>query len=293
MNIIKSKKRKTRFQDKVEVILDALPYIRKFQGAVAVIKYGGAAMVDPELKREVARDIALLNYTGMKPVVVHGGGREINNWLAKIGKKPEFAPNGLRVTDKETMEVAEMVLGRIGKEIVELLHREGEARAVSLSGKDAGLLIAEKMQSEYDLGFVGTIKSVDTGVITNLLAKDYIPVISSIALGVNGDTFNINADTAACELAKELEAGKLYLMTDVDGVLDNKKRLIHRINKKKAGELLEQKIITGGMIPKIKSALEVLSIGVQSVHIINGTIEHSLLLETLTSAGVGTMVTLD
>ncbi|GBR75364.1 acetylglutamate kinase [Candidatus Termititenax persephonae] len=282
-----------KFQDKVEVILDALPYIRKFQGAIVVIKYGGSAMTDPRLKREVARDIALLNYIGMKPVVVHGGGKEINSWLDKIGKKAEFAPNGLRVTDKETMELAEMVLGRIGKEIVELLHREGETRAVSLSGKDGGLFVAEKLQSEYDLGYVGEIKTVNAEIVHELLSKDFIPVISSVAMSRTGETYNINADIAACKIAKELEATKLYLMTDVDGVLDGNKKLIQRIDKKKAEELLESKVIAGGMIPKIKSALDVLSIGVKSVHIINGTVEHSLLLETLTSQGIGTMVTWD
>ncbi|MDR2430976.1 MAG: acetylglutamate kinase [Candidatus Margulisbacteria bacterium] len=281
------------FQNKVEVILDALPYIRKFQGAVAVVKYGGSAMIDPELKREVARDVALLHYIGMKPVVVHGGGKEINNWLARLGKKAEFAPNGLRVTDKDTMEIAEMVLGRIGKEIVELLQHHGEAKSVSLSGKDAGLLQAEKMRSEYDLGYVGEVTAVNTDIISNLLEDGYIPVISSVALGADGQTYNVNADTAACKIAKELEAAKLYLMTDVDGILDKNKKLIHRINRKEAEVLIEQGIISGGMIPKIKSALEVLSIGVQSVHIINGTLEHSLLLETLTSAGVGTMATWD
>ena len=283
----------TAFQDKVEIILDALPYIRKFQGTIAVVKYGGSAMVDPELKREVARDIALLNYIGMKLVVVHGGGKEINSWLDRMGKKPEFAPNGLRVTDKDTMEIAEMVLGRISKEIVELLHHHGEARAVSLSGKDAGLLQAEKMKSEYDLGYVGEVVAVNTGIVKSLLAEGYIPIISSVALGTDDQTYNVNADTAACKIAKELKATKLYLMTDVDGVLDKNKKLIHRINQKDADALIEQGVISGGMIPKIKSALEVLSAGVKSVHIINGTQEHSLLLETLTSEGVGTMVTLE
>jgi acetylglutamate kinase len=282
-----------KFQDKVEVILDALPYIRKFQGAIVGIKYGGSAMIDPHLKREVARDIALLNYVGMQPVVVHGGGKEINNWLDKVGKKAEFAPNGLRVTDKETMEIAEMVLGRVGKEIVELLHREGETKAVSLSGKDAGLFVAEKLQSDYDLGFVGEIKTVNAEIVRGLLEKGFIPVISSVAMSRAGETYNVNADIAACQIAKELEATKLYLMTDVDGVLDKDKKLIQRLNKKKAEELIENKVISGGMIPKIKSALDILSIGVKSVHIINGTVEHSLLLETLTSTGIGTMVTLD
>lgn len=282
------------FQDKVEVILDALPYIRKFQGAIAVIKYGGSAMTDAALKRQVARDIALLHYIGMKPVVVHGGGKEINSWLDRLGKKAQFAPNGLRVTDQETMEIAEMVLGRISKEIVELLHHHGGARSVSLSGKDAGLLQAEKMQSEYDLGYVGEVVNVNTGIIVSLLQDGYIPVISSVALGTDGETtYNVNADTAACKIAQALKAQKLYIMTDVDGVLDKDKKLIQRIDRKNVDALIEQGVITGGMIPKIKSALEVLSSGVQSVHIINGKLEHSLLLETLTSEGIGTMVTLE
>lgn len=279
-----------RFTEKVEVILDALPYIRRFQDAIMVIKYGGSAMIDAEMKREVTRDIALLHYIGIKPVIVHGGGKEINKWLEKIGKTPEFAPDGLRVTDSETIEVAEMVLGRIGKDIVQTINVAGETSAVSLSGKDGCLLRAKKIESNYNHGFVGDITQVNTDIILTLLNAGKIPVISSIGIGDDGNTYNINADYAAAEVAKALKADKLILMTDVDGVLDKDKKLITRINHKSAEQLIANGTITGGMIPKIKSALDVVASGVRSVHIINGTLAHSMLLEILTSAGVGTMV---
>lgn len=279
-----------KFQEKVEVILDALPYIRKFQDAIMVIKYGGSAMVDAKMKREVTRDIALLHYIGVKPVIVHGGGKEINKWLEKLGKTPEFAPDGLRITDAETIEVAEMVLGRIGKDIVQTINVEGETSAVSLSGKDGCLLKAKKIESQYNHGFVGDITAVNTEVLFTLLDSGKIPVISSIGVGEDGNTYNINADYAASEIAKALHADKLILMTDVDGVLDKDKKLITLINHASAEQLIKDGTISGGMIPKIKSALDVLDSGVRSVHIINGTVEHAMLLEVLTSDGVGTMV---
>lgn len=279
-----------KFTEKVEVILDALPYIRQFQDAVMVIKYGGSAMIDAEMKREVTRDISLLHYIGIKPVIVHGGGKEINKWLEKIGKKPEFAPDGLRVTDGETIEIAEMVLGRIGKDIVQTINVGGETSGVSVSGKDGCLLRAKKIESSYNHGFVGDITEVNTDVIHTLINAGKIPVISSIGIGDDGNTYNINADYAASEIAKALKADKLILMTDVDGVLDQNKKLIPRINHASAEQLIKDGTITGGMIPKIKSALDVLDSGVHSVHIINGTVEHAMLLEILTSDGVGTMV---
>lgn len=280
-----------KYQDKVKAILEALPYIKKFHGTTVVIKYGGSAMLDNNMKKIVARDITLLNYIGMKPVIIHGGGKEINKWLDKIGKKPEFSPDGLRVTDMETMEVAEMVLGRVSKDIVKLINSDGETKAVSLSGKDGGLLKAVKMESQYEHGFVGDVQEVNVKLLETLLAAGNIPVVSSIGLGNDGETYNINADHAACAIAGALKATKLILLTDVDGVLDKEGRLIQRINKQKSEELISSSVITGGMIPKIKSVFEALEQGVKSVHILNGTVEHSILLEILTDQGIGTMIT--
>ncbi len=278
-------------QEKVKAILEALPYIKKFAGATIVIKYGGSAMLDEELKKAVIRDITLLSYIGLRPVVIHGGGKEINRWLDKIGKKSEFSKEGLRVTDLETMEVAEMVLGRISKEIVQLINSEGETKAVSLSGKDGGLIKAIKMTSEIDHGYVGDVESVNIKLIETLLSAGNIPVISSIGMGDNGDTYNINADHAAYAIAGALNATKLILLTDVDGVLDKDKQLIQRFNANEAEQLINDGVITGGMIPKVRGALSALEQGVRSVHILNGTIEHSILLEVLTDQGIGTMIT--
>lgn len=278
-------------QEKVKAILEALPYIKKFTGAKVVIKYGGSAMLDEELKRAVIRDITLLSYIGLRPVVIHGGGKEINRWLDKIGKKSEFSKEGLRVTDLETMEVAEMVLGRISKEIVQLINSEDETKAVSLSGKDGGLIKAVKMLSEIDHGYVGDVESVNIKLIETLLSAGNIPVISSIGMGDKGETYNINADHAAYAIAGALNASKLIMLTDVDGVLDKDKQLIQRFNANEAEKLIKDNVITGGMIPKVRGALSALEQGVKSVHILNGTIEHSILLEILTDQGIGTMIT--
>lgn len=280
-----------KYQDKVKAILEALPYIKKFHGSVVVIKYGGSSMLDNNMKKIVARDITLLNYIGMKPVIIHGGGKDINKWLDKIGKKPEFSPDGLRVTDLETMEVVEMVLGRLSKEIVKLINFDGETKAVSLSGKDGGVLRAKKMESQYDHGYVGDVIGVNTKLIETLLNAGNIPVISSVGLGTDGETYNINADDAACAIAAALKATKLIMLTDVDGVLDKDKNLIQKIYRQKADEMIAQGVITGGMIPKIKGVFSALEKGVRSVHILNGTIEHSILLEILTDQGIGTMIT--
>ncbi len=280
-----------KYQDKVKAILEALPYIKKFHGSIVVIKYGGAAMLDINLKKIVARDITLLNYIGLRPVIIHGGGKEINKWLDKIGKKSEFSPEGLRVTDLETMEVAEMVLGRISKEIVKLINSDGETKAVSLSGKDGGLIKAAKMTSEFDHGYVGDVTQVNVKLLETLLNAGNIPVVTSIGLGDDGETYNINADHAACAIAGALKATKLILLTDVDGVLDKEGKLIQKISKQKSESLINEGVITGGMIPKIRSVFDALSQGVKSVHILNGTIEHSILLEILTDHGIGTMIT--
>lgn len=280
-----------KYQDKVKAILEALPYIKKFHGSTVVIKYGGSTMLDNNLKKIIARDITLLNYIGMKPVIIHGGGKDINKWLDKIGKKPEFSPEGLRVTDLETMEVVEMVLGRISKEIVKLINFDGETKAVSLSGKDGGVIQAKKLESQYDHGYVGDVVGINIKLIETLLNAGNIPVISSVGLGTDGETYNINADDAACAIAAALKATKLILLTDVDGVLDKEGKLIQRIHKQKADELINSGVITGGMIPKIKGVFAALEKGVKSVHILNGTIEHAILLEVLTDQGIGTMIT--
>lgn len=278
-------------QEKVKAILEALPYIKNFAGTTVVIKYGGSAMLDETLKKAVIRDLTLLSYIGLLPVIIHGGGKEINRWLDKIGKKSEFSKEGLRITDLETMEVAEMVLGRISKEIVQLINSEGETKAVSLSGKDGGLIRAVKLKSEIDHGYVGDIENVNIKLIKTLLAAGNIPVISSIGMGKNGETYNINADHAAYAIAGALKATKLILLTDVDGVLDKDKQLIQRFNATEAEKLIADGVITGGMIPKVRGALSALEQGVSSVHILNGTVEHSILLEVLTDEGIGTMIT--
>lgn len=272
-----------------EVLIEALPYIKAFSGSIIVLKYGGAAMVDSALKEKVMQDVALLRYVGMRPVVVHGGGNEITRWLDKVGKKAQFI-DGLRVTDAETVEIAEMVLvGKISKELVYLIGKYGGS-AVSLSGKDGGLVTAKKIKARNDLGFVGDVAAVNTKVIKHLIEDEYIPVISSIGVDKKGQTFNINADHFASALAGALKARKLILLTDVKGVFDKKKKLIQRIKVNEIGGLIRNKTIQGGMIPKLQSAAEAVKKGVKSVHIIDGRVEHSILLELLTDHGVGTMI---
>jgi len=278
-------------EDKVKAISEALPYIKKFHNKVIVLKYGGSAMTEDNLRQQVAQDIVLLKYIGMKPVVIHGGGKEINKWLEKIGKKSEFAPNGLRITDAETMEVVEMVLGRISKEIVQMINKGDDTKAVSVSGKDGGMVIAEKRSSEYELGFVGDITKTDVSLLKTLLDAGNIPVISSIGQGEDSHTYNINADSFACAVAGALQAEKLILMTDVDGVLDKDEKLISRIDKKIADKMKKEGTISGGMLPKIDGCLDAIKNGARSVHILNGTKEHAILIELLTDHGIGTMIT--
>ncbi|MEA4902910.1 acetylglutamate kinase [Desulfitobacterium sp.] len=288
--------------DKARVLIEALPYIQKFAGKTVVIKYGGHAMLDQDLKESVMLDILLLHSVGIRPVVVHGGGPEINTMLNKVGKESQFI-RGLRVTDEETMEIAAMVLvGKLNTEIVSLLNHFG-GRAVGLSGKDAQLLQAVKkplkvqnQQGEYeevDLGFVGEIEQVSPGIIESLLDQGYIPVISPLAGGVDGESYNINADTAAGKIAEALEADKFLLLTDVRGVLKDVKdpeSLISVIKQEEVPKLLETGILMGGMIPKVECALEALDGGVGSVHILDGRILHAILLELFTDGGIGTMI---
>lgn len=287
--------------DKARVLIEALPYIQKFAGKTVVIKYGGHAMLEQELKEDVMLDVLLLHSVGIRPVVVHGGGPEINAMLKKVGKESHFI-RGLRVTDAETMEIAAMVLvGKLNTEIVSSLNRFG-GKAVGLTGKDAKLLQAVKkpMQvqnpqgefEEVDLGFVGEIDQVNPSIVRTLLEQGYIPVISPVAGGEDGETYNVNADTAAGGVAKALKADKFLLLTDVPGVLrdvHNPNSLISVIKEEEIKDLTEGGVISGGMIPKVECAQEALQGGVGSVHILDGRIPHAILLELFTDGGIGTM----
>jgi acetylglutamate kinase len=288
-------------QDKAQVLVEALPYIQKFAGKTVVIKYGGHAMVDQSLKESVMLDILLLHSVGIRPVLIHGGGPEINSMLNKVGKVSQFV-QGLRVTDAETMEIAAMVLvGKLNTEIVSLLNRFG-GKAVGLSGKDAKLLQASKkpMQmlnskgetEEIDLGYVGEIEKVSPGIVFSLLEQGYIPVIAPVAGGERGESYNINADTAAGKIAEALAADKFLLLTDVKGILrdiNKPESLIPTIHREEVKGMIEQGILTGGMIPKVECAVSALNHGVGSVHILDGRISHAILLELFTDGGIGTM----
>ncbi|MFM8630454.1 MAG: acetylglutamate kinase [Betaproteobacteria bacterium] len=282
---------------KAAVLAEALPYIRRFHGKTVVIKYGGNAMTDDHLKQSFARDIILLRLVGILPVVVHGGGPQIESLLSKVGKKGEFI-QGMRVTDNETMDIVEMVLaGQVNKEIVELINHAG-GKAVGLTGQDGGLIRARKMmvkadpgsQEVLDLGHVGEIESVDPAIIHSLLASGFVPVIAPIGSGREGETYNINADLVAGKIAEILKAEKLILMTNTPGVLDKDGHLLTGLSAREIDALFADGTISGGMLPKISSALEAARSGVHSVHIVDGSVPHCLLLEILTNEGVGTMI---
>ena len=282
---------------KAAVLAEALPYIKRFHGKMVVIKYGGNAMTEEHLKQSFARDIILLRLVGILPVVVHGGGPQIESLLARVGKKGEFI-QGMRVTDTETMDLVEMVLaGQVNKEIVELINHAG-GKAVGLTGQDGGLIRARKMlvkaddtsTEAFDLGHVGEIESVDPAIIHSLLASGFVPVIAPIGSGREGETYNINADLVAGKIAEILKAEKLILMTNTPGVLDKKGNLITGLSAKEIDGLFADGTISGGMLPKISSALDAAKSGVASVHIIDGRVPHCLLLEIMTSEGVGTMI---
>lgn len=283
------------------VLVEAIPYIRTFYGKTFVIKYGGNAMINEELKRGVMEDIVLLKFLGVNPVVIHGGGPEITQMLKRVGKESRFV-QGLRVTDGETMEIVQMVLvGKLNKEIVSKINLLG-AKAVGLSGQDANLIIAEKtvptMPADFDgeipdIGFVGEVSKINTELLHQLIASGYIPVISSIGMGTDGVSYNINADTAAGELAAALEAEKLIMLTDVEGIFEDysdKSSLISALTIEKAHEMINQGKIEGGMIPKVQACITALQHGVKRTHIIDGRQLHSMLLEILTDKGIGTMV---
>lgn len=279
--------------DKAKILVEALPYIQEFHGKTVVIKYGGAALVNEEIKNTLIQDIALMKYVGFKPVVVHGGGPEINQMLERLGIKSEFV-NGLRITDEDTMEVVEMVLaGKVNKKIVTEITLQGTP-AVGLSGKDAGLLKVKKQEPEgRDIGFVGEVTDVDVNLINTLLNSGFIPVISPIGIDESGQTYNINADYVAVKIAGALEAQKLVFLTDVSGLLSDVNdagSVITRIKESRIRELLADGTITGGMIPKIECCMAGVDAGVAHVHILDGRVEHALILEIFTKEGIGTMI---
>lgn len=278
--------------EEASILVQALPYIQKYNGKIIVIKYGGNAMVDDELKRSVCRDAVLMHYVGMKPILVHGGGPEISAVMKKVGKEPTFV-NGLRVTDEETMEIVEMVLaGKTNKGIVSIINNLG-GRAVGLSGKDANLIVAEKAAGEVDLGFVGEVAKINPTILTDLLEHGYIPVISSVAIGPNGESFNVNADHIAGEIAAEVGAAKLMMMTDVPGIyadFSNKSTLISELSVADATKMIATRHIDKGMIPKVEACITALAGDVDRTHIIDGTMPHSLLMEIFTDTGIGTMI---
>lgn len=287
--------------DKASTLMEALPYIRRFYQKTIVIKFGGHAMIDSELKKNFAMDITLMNYIGLNPVVVHGGGPQIEEVLEKMGKTSTFV-DGLRVTDREIMDVVEMVLvGKVNKEIVSLINQQG-GRAVGLSGKDGNLIIAKKLKFSSlsvskrkrtikDIGLVGEVEAINPHVIETLAQSKCIPVIAPTGIGRNGETYNINADTVAGKIASALRAEKLILLTDTEGVLDKDGVLISTMNEKKAKDLIKKGQITGGMIPKVLCSLHTLEEGVAKAHIIDGRVKHAILLEIFTDVGVGTQIT--
>jgi acetylglutamate kinase len=285
-----------------DILIEALPYIRFFSGMTVVIKYGGHAMVDEQLKIDFARDITLMKFVGMNPVVVHGGGPQINSVLDQMGISPRFV-RGMRFTDEQTMDVVEMVLGgKVNKSIVSQINQQG-GKSVGLCGQDGGLIYAEKLQimepgdensppEIIDPGLVGTVTQVNPTVINTLTNQGFIPVIAPVGAGINGETYNINADLVAAKVAGALSAGRLIYLTDVDGILDSSGKLISSMNTKAINNMVDDKTISGGMIPKIEYALDALRSGVGKVQIINGIRRHALLLELFTDKGIGTEVIL-
>ena len=283
-----------------DILIEALPYIRRFSGKTVVIKYGGHAMVDEDLKTNFSKDISLLKTIGVNPVVVHGGGPQINEVLKTMGITSTFI-KGMRYTDDATMDVVEMVLGgKVNKDVVSRINLEG-GRAVGLSGKDAGLILAEKMTIYHqedaskppeiiDPGMVGDVSSINPEIIHTLSAQGFIPIIAPVGMGSKGETYNINADVVAARIASALNAERLILVTDVDGVLDSNKALISSVNEPQAREMIRDNRISGGMIPKVECGLSALNAGVKKAHIINGKIAHAVLLELFTDSGIGTQL---
>ena len=277
---------------KAEVLIEALPYIQKFNRKIIVVKYGGSAMSNEELKRNVIKDVTLLKLVGFKPIIVHGGGKEISQWVGKIGKEARFV-NGLRVTDEETMEIAEMVLSKVNKSLVTMVQELG-VKAVGISGKDGGLLTVDKKYADgQDIGFVGEIKDVNPKVLYDLLEKDFLPIVAPVGLDEGFATYNINADDAACAIAKAVGADKLVFLTDIEGLykdINDKSSFISRITASDAEALIAGGLIGGGMLPKLNNCTSAIENGVNRVHILDGRIPHCLLLELFTNSGVGTAI---
>ena len=284
-----------QYLDKAEVLIEALPYIQKFNRKVIVVKYGGSAMVDENLKKRVIEDVTLLKLVGFKPIIVHGGGKEISRWVSKVGMEPKFI-NGLRVTDEPTMELAEMVLGKVNKELVQMVESLG-VRAIGLSGKDGGLLnVTKKYSNGEDIGYVGEIQKVNADILWDLLDKDFLPIVCPIGLDDSFHTYNINADDAACAIARAMNAEKLAFLTDIEGVYkdpNDSSTLISELQISEAKEFIEKGYIGGGMLPKLNNCIDAIENGVSRVHILDGRIPHCLLLEIFTNKGIGTAILKD
>ncbi len=279
-----------KYLEKAEVLIEALPYIQRFNRKIIVVKYGGSAMIDEELKKSVIEDVVLLKLVGFKPIIVHGGGKEISRWVSKVGMETRFV-NGLRVTDAETMELAEMVLSKVNKELVAKVQSLG-VKAAGISGKDGGLLTVEKKYSDgQDIGYVGEVTKVDTTIIKDMLEKDFLPIVFPVGMDSDFETYNINADDAASAIATALNAEKLAFLSDVEGVRldpEDPESVISELYIPEAEELISKGIVAGGMLPKIKNCIDALEKGVSRVHIMDGRIPHSLLLEIFTNKGTGT-----
>lgn len=277
---------------KASVLIEALPYIQRFNRKIIVVKYGGSAMVDDSLKRSVIEDVTLLKLVGFKPIIVHGGGKEISRWVEKSGMEPKFI-NGLRVTDEPTMEIAEMVLNKVNKSLVQLVEQLG-VLAVGVSGKDGGMLKVEKKYADgEDIGFVGDIKEVNPKILYDLLEKDFLPIVAPIGLDSAYNTYNINADDAACAIARAISAEKLAFLTDIEGVYQDPQdpsTLISELPISQAKELIDSGYIGGGMLPKLNNCIDAIDNGVSRVHILDGRIPHCLLLEIFTNKGIGTAI---
>lgn len=279
-------------KSKAEVLIEALPYIQKFNRKIIVVKYGGSAMVDEELKKKVIEDVVLLKLVGFKPIIVHGGGKEISKWVDKVGMETHFV-NGLRVTDVPTMEIAEMVLNRVNKNLVSLVQNLG-IEACGISGKDGEILkVTKKLSNGEDIGFVGEVKEVNPKLILDLIENDFLPVICPVGTDENGNSYNVNADDAACAIAKAVKAEKLAFLTDIEGVYrdkDDPGTLISELDLEEAHELIKDGYIGGGMLPKLNNCIDAVENGVSRVHIMDGRIPHCLLLEIFTNNGIGTAI---
>ena len=283
---------KQKYLEKAEVLIEALPYIQRFNRKIVVVKYGGSAMLDEELKKNVIKDVVLLKLVGFKPIIVHGGGKEISRWVGKVGMEPHFV-NGLRVTDKDTMEIAEMVLSKVNQELVTMVQSLG-VKAVGISGRDGGLLqVTKKYSGGEDIGFVGEIEKVEPKILFDLLEKDFLPIVFPVGYDKEFQPYNINADDAACAIAEAVHAEKLAFLSDIEGIYKDQKdpsTLISELRVHEAQELITQGFVGGGMIPKLQNCISAIEQGVNRVHILDGRIPHSLLLEIFTNKGIGTAI---